>query len=152
MKHKYIAIPFLIFLLYHFINKVLSPFSLMIHHELKKLRILNKYTLKELSSKIGYGTGNLSSYETGRLKARDATLVRMLTKGYGYSKAESLALIGTWRKEEVEDSYELGLAQGIKKKNKKKITLEVLLKAEGLTDESIKKVKKEIEKYRKEYK
>lgn len=124
----------------------------MIHHELKKLRISHKYTLKELSSKVGYGTGNLSSYETGRLKARDATLVRMLTKGYGYSEDEALALIGSWRKEEVEDSYELALAQGIKKKNKKKLTLDVLLKAEGLTAEAIKKVKKEIEKYKKEYK
>ncbi len=124
----------------------------MIHHELKKLRIANKYTLKELSSKVGYGTGNLSSYETGRLKARDATLVRMLTKGYGYSAEEALALIGAWRKEEVEDSYELSLAQGITKKNNKKTTLDVLLKAEGLTAEAIKKVKKEIEKYKKEYK
>ena len=47
----------------------------MIHKELKKLREGNNFTLKVLASRVGYGTGNLSSYENGKLKRIDAVLI-----------------------------------------------------------------------------
>ncbi len=91
----------------------------MIHKELKRLRAVHQYTLKELSSKVGYGTGNLSSYENGKLQARDETLMRMLTRGYDMSKEEAKARIAMWRRQELESRYKTALAQAEEKYNEK---------------------------------
>ena len=79
----------------------------MIHDELKKLRKIHDFTLKELSSRVGYGTGNLSSYENGKLRARDLTLARILVQGYAMSKEEAMARIAMWRREEVASKYKM---------------------------------------------
>lgn len=124
----------------------------MIHHHLKRLRTENNMTLKELASKVGYGTGNLSSYENGKLKAKDPTLMRILTRGFGMSKREAGTKIAEWRKEELEEVYHLELAQPVipynKGKNIQPKSLEDFLKLEGFDNKAIAKIKREIEKYR----
>ncbi len=123
-----------------------------IHNELKKLRAENNFTLKALASKVGYGTGNLSSYETGKLKAKDPTLIRILTRGYGLTKNEAGVRVAEWRKAELEETYHLELAQTPvaynKGKNIPKKTLDDFLKEEGFDQKAIDKIKREIEKYR----
>lgn len=124
----------------------------MIHQELKKLRINNRLTLKELSAKIGYGTGNLSSYENGKLKARDETVIRILTQGYGLTKKEARVKVAEWRKKELEDQYHFELSQVSEPYNKdKKIkpkSLDDFLKDEGFDKKTIEKIKKDIDSYR----
>lgn len=124
----------------------------MIHEELKKLREKNNLTLKELESRVGYGTGNLSSYENGKLKAQDATLVRILTQGYKMGKKEAKIMIALWRKEEFEREYGLYLSQRTapyNRSSKSFKSLEEYLLKEGLDDVMIDKVKKDIEFYKK---
>lgn len=128
----------------------------MIHHHLKKLREGNHLTLKELSSRVGYGTGNLSSYENGKLKAKDETLLRILTRGYHFKKKDAEIMIAVWRKEEIEELYRLHLAQvtGKYNQNKRKPpkNLEDFLKAEGFDKKFIEKIMSDIEFYKKEMK
>lgn len=123
----------------------------MIHDELKKLRKERDLILKELSSKVGYGTGNLSSYENGKLKPRDATLIRILTKGFGMSADEAKKQIALWRKKELEESYGIKLSQPDEPYNDSSShkTLDEYLESEGLDKESIKKIKKDIQAYKK---
>lgn len=83
----------------------------MVHKELKKLRKQHDLTLKELSSRVGYGTGNLSSYENGRLHAKDETVIRILTRGYTMSREEAKARLAMWRRQEVENKYKASLAE-----------------------------------------
>lgn len=73
---------------------------------------MHGFTLKELSSRVGYGTGNLSSYENGKLRARDATLMRILTRGYSMSKEEAKARIAMWRRDEVASKYKVVASSG----------------------------------------
>lgn len=124
----------------------------MIHHQLKKLRQDRGLTLKELSAKVGYGTGNLSSYENGKLKAKDETILRILMRGFGMTKKEAGIKVAQWRKEELEETYHLELAQTTTPYNKGKRvsskTLDDFLKEEGFDAKTIQKIKKEIEKYR----
>ena len=128
----------------------------MIHHHLKKLREDNDLTLKELSSRVGYGTGNLSSYENGKLKAKDETLLRILTRGYHFSKKDAEIMIAVWRKEETEALYRLHLAQvsGEYNRNNKRTpkSLEDFLKAEGFDKSVIEKIMSDIEFYKKKMK
>ena len=101
---------------------------------------------------MGYGTGNLSSYETGKLKAKDATLIRILTKGYGITKKEAGIRVAEWRKAELEETYHLELSQSSVPYNKGKKgqpkTLDDYLKEEGFDKKVIEKIKREIDKYR----
>ena len=124
----------------------------MIHHQLKKLRQERGLTLKELSTKVGYGTGNLSSYENGKLKAKDETVLRILMRGFGMTKKQASIKVAQWRKDELEQTYHLELAQVTTPYNKeKKIspkTLDDFLKQEGFDAKTIQKIKKEIQKYR----
>lgn len=124
----------------------------MIHHQLKKMRQERGLTLKELSTKVGYGTGNLSSYENGKLKAKDETLLRILMRGFGMTKKEAAIKVAEWRKEELEQTYHLELAQTTTPYNKAKRanskSLDDFLKEEGFDAKTIQKIKKEIEKYR----
>lgn len=128
----------------------------MIHHHLKKLREDNDLTLKELSSRVGYGTGNLSSYENGKLKAKDETLLRILTRGYNFKKANAEVMIAVWRKEEIEELYNLDLAQVTEGFNKNKKdspkTIRDFLKAEGFDEPFIEKIVSDIEFYKKKMK
>lgn len=123
----------------------------MAFSELKRLRKDNNLTLKELSSRVGYGTGNLSSYENNKLRARDATLIRILTKGYFMSKKKAKQVIASWRQAELEETYKVKLAQVSPPYNpkEKKRPLVRLLEEEGLNRKSIVQVKKLIEKLRK---
>jgi len=70
----------------------------MIHQELKNLRKEHGLTLKALSTKVGYGTGNLSSYENGKLKPKDETIIRILTRGFGMTTTEAKATTFSSRK------------------------------------------------------
>ena len=126
----------------------------MIHKELKKLREGNNFTLKVLASRVGYGTGNLSSYENGKLKAKDETLLRILMRGYKMNKKEAKERIALWRKKELEETYRLQLAQATEPYNKKKktFTLDDYLQLEGLDDETIQKIKADIRFYKKRVK
>ena len=119
----------------------------MLHQELKILRHKNRLTLKELSSRVGYGTGNLSSYENGRLHAKDATVLRILTRGYRMTRKEAQTTLALWRTEEVEDNYKLQLAQAGSAFNKGRRvrTLEEALIAEGLNRKEVEKVLKMVE-------
>ncbi len=123
----------------------------MIHEELKKLRKNRNLTLKVLSSKVGYGTGNLSSYENGKLKAKDETLLRILTRGYDMSSQEAKTRIAKWRSQEFEETYHIPLAQITESYNKGKTskTLEEYLVSEGLDKETIAKIKEDIRFYKK---
>ena len=123
----------------------------MIHDELKKLRKERDLTLKVLSSNAGYGTGNLSSYENGKLKPRDKTLLRILTRGFGMTMTEANARIALWRRGEFEEVYKVQLGQMPDSYNPDKTpkTLDEYLKSEGLDKESIKKIKKAIQSYKK---
>ncbi len=123
----------------------------MLHEELKKLRHDNKYTLKQLASKVGYGTGNLSSYENGKLKAKDVTVIRILMRGYGLSKKEAKIQVALWRRDDIEETYHVELAQAPASYNKGKKstqTLSQFLEAEGLDKKAIQEIKKEIKKYK----
>ena len=121
-----------------------------IHDQLKKLRLKTKMTLENLSNKVGYGTGNLSSYETGKIKPKDATLKRILVQGYEKTKKEAVEIIAMWRKKELEKQY--NLSQNTEKYNspQKKKSLDEFLKEEGFDKKTIQKIKKNIEKYKKE--
>jgi len=112
----------------------------MVHKELKRLRKINNFTLKELSSRVGYGTGNLSSYENGKLKARDATLMRILTRGYNMSKEEAKARIAMWRRNELLSKYKV-LASDVEGYNKIKVVelkkVMAYLKKQGVSQKVI---------------
>ena len=118
---------------------------MQIYKHLKLLRQKNKKTLQQLSDKIGYGTGNLSSYETGKLQAKDNTLLKILTKGFDMTENKALSLIGKWRQEELEDKYNLSLSQNTTSYN----YLDNYLKQEGLNTEEIKEIKNKINFYKK---
>lgn len=85
----------------------------MIAPSLREMRLKSHMTLQQLSVKVGYGTGNLSSYETGKLRAKDATLLRILTKGFDMTEGEALSMVAFWRKKTLEEAYKgvLSLAQ-----------------------------------------
>ena len=116
----------------------------MIHKHLMQLRKQHGMTLKDLSDKVGYGTGNLSSYEHGRLRAKDPTVLRILVRGYDLSKDEAKQTLALWRKEEVEQAYRIPLAQAGADYNSgaPKKTLEQFLKEEGLSARTIAQIKK----------
>ena len=119
----------------------------MVHDRLKELRQKRGYTLKELSSYTGDGTGNLSSYENGRLHARDETLRRLLESGYQMSKKEAQQTIAVWRQEELEEKYAPQLAQNSKPYNASKKTGDLLdqyLSQQKLTPKDTKKIKDEV--------
>ncbi len=126
----------------------------MIHDELKKLRKENDLTLKVLSSRVGYGTGNLSSYENGKIQARDKTLFRILTRGFGLSANEAKGLIVIWRKKELEEKYNIQLAQPDESYNSSvtRQTLDKYLASEGLDKDGIKKIKRDIQVYKRKLK
>ena len=126
----------------------------MIHDELKKLRKDYDLTLKALSSKVGYGTGNLSSYENGKIKPIDKTVLRILTRGFGISKDEAKARIAFWRKKELEETYHIQLAQLEEPYNPlvARQTLDQYLESEGLDKESIQKIKRDIQYYKRKSK
>lgn len=107
-------------------------------------------TLKQLSEKVGYGTGNLSSYETGKLQAKDNTLRRILMRGFDMSEEEATAIIAKLRKKELEETYKghLSLAQESEKYNEQihKKDLVKFLEEEGYSDEEIEEVLKKLQK------
>ena len=111
----------------------------MIHDELKRLRKENNFTLKELAYKVGHGTGNLSSYENGRLGPKDPTVLRIITRGYDMSQTEAKKELALWRKKEVEEIYAPQLAQKSASYNKPKTPTENLAE-EGLNKADIKKI------------
>jgi transcriptional regulator with XRE-family HTH domain len=78
---------------------------MQIFERLKAERRRVSYTLIQLSEKVGYGAGNLSSYETGKLKPRDPTILRILTLGYKYSQKTARAKLAHWRIQEVYAEY-----------------------------------------------
>lgn len=123
----------------------------LIHHHLKQLRENAGMTLKQLSTKVGYGTGNLSSYENGKLNAKDETVIRILTRGFDFSEKEAKVRVAEWRKEELETTYHLELAQPSVEYNhgKKKSSqnLKAFLKAEGFDAKAIRKIVDEAKKY-----
>ena len=122
----------------------------MIHNELKKLRKEKDLTLKVLSSKVGYGTGNLSSYENGKINPRDKTLLRILTRGFEMNAEKANSRIALWRKKELEETYNIRLAQIDEPYNESitSRTLDEYLKAEGLDKDSIQKIKRDIQTYK----
>lgn len=133
------------------------PITMRIWQQLKNLRGKRKMTLNQLSEKVGYGTGNLSSYETGKLEPKDTTLLRILTRGYDFSVREAKNLLAHWRQLEVSAKYDLtgNIAQSVADYNArgtKHLTLEEFLRQEGLDDSSAKKIKKMVEEYKKERK
>jgi len=121
-----------------------------IYEHLKKLRQETNQTLQKLADKVGYGTGNLSSYETGKLKAKDPTIIRILTKGYGMTQEKAKQKLAMWRKEEIETQYNLQLAQNTTSYNEKtkKVSLDDFLKNEGLSSEEVKAIKMKIKEYK----
>ena len=123
-----------------------------IHEHLKKLRRDTGQTLQELADKVGYGTGNLSSYETGKLQAKDLTLIRILTRGYDLTAEEAKEQIATWRREEIETKYNLPLAQSTtpyNQKSEKISSLEQALSNEGLNKQEIEVIKSKIKSLKK---
>ncbi len=114
----------------------------MVHDELKRLRKENNFTLKELSYKVGYGTGNLSSYENGRLAPKDPTVLRMLTRGYDLSQKEAKNELALWRQMEVQEIYSNQLSQkpnGYNKEPRPK-NIAQMLAEEGLAKADIRKI------------
>ncbi len=120
-----------------------------VFEQLKKLRRHHNLTLKELSSKIGYGTGNLSSYENGKLQAKDPTLLRILTRGYQMSKAQAQEQLAQWRLEEVQEHYGIhDLAQP--KVAYESGSIEEQLVKNGLNKNQVQQVLKLIEKIKRQ--
>ncbi len=119
---------------------------------LKWLRKEAGMTLKQLSEKVGYGTGNLSSYENGKIDAKDPTLLKILTKGFDFSEKKAKIELARWRKEELEKAYHFELAQSAVKYNegqkKSPQKLRAFLKAEGFDEKAIKKIVAEAEKHK----
>ncbi len=130
----------------------------MVYGELKKLRIKHKLTLKALSIKVGYGTGNLSSYENGKIKAKDETFLKILTHGYGMSTKEAKNKIAVWRSKELAEKYNLKISQNAEPYNGSKDSektideiaeeLEDALRKKGASEEIIKKFKQDISFYK----
>jgi len=124
----------------------------VIHDHLKKLRQEADLTLKQLSAKVGYGTGNLSSYENGKLKAKDETVIRILMQGFDFSEKNARIKVAQWRKEEIEETYHLELAQPNVEYNvdqkKSPQKLRAFLRAQGFAEEAIKKIVTEAKKYK----
>jgi len=123
----------------------------MIYTHLKLLRKQNQITLQQLSEKVGYGVGNLSSYENGKLNAKDQTLLRILMKGFDLEKKEAKKIIAEWRQEEFEEKYgskieTIKLAQeGTPYNQNTTEQIHALLSKEGLSNEEIEKVLTEID-------
>lgn len=109
------------------------------------------YTLAQLSEKVGYGVGNLSSYETGKLQPRDPTILRILTLGYEYSKKMAQAKLSYWRIQEVSDKYfngsQLKLAQSEDDAGPLS-PLDFYLQEEGLDEKEILDIKNRIAFYK----
>jgi hypothetical protein len=107
-------------------------------------------TLKQLSAKVGYGTGNLSSYETGKLQAKDATLQRILTRGFDMTENKALTCIAQWRKKSLEKTYQgiLSLAQSDTPYNENIPKKDVVqyLKDEGHSPQEIEEILKKMSK------
>lgn len=120
----------------------------IIPDQLKKLRKLHNFTLKEASSKAGYkSTGNFSNYENGNLKANDETLIRILTRTYNMSKQEAKARIAMWRRNELNKKYKLYLAEADEKYNpeEKRINVKKVqeyLRENGVSEKIIKGLEK----------
>lgn len=126
----------------------------MIAHQLKKLRKSHDLTLKVLADRVGYGTGNLSSYENGRLNPKDSTLLKILMKGFRFKEKEARVAIAEWRREHVNFKYALDLNQHTDPYQSGQKTLDDLLADEGLNEEGIRLIKNEINKLKRkqEYK
>jgi len=124
----------------------------IISGHLKRLRKEAGMTLRQLSEKVEYGTGNLSSYENGKIGATDSTYLRILIKGFDFSEDKAKIELARWRKEELEETYHLELAQPVvafnegKKKSPQK--LKAFLEGQGFDVEAIEKIVTEAEKYR----
>ena len=116
----------------------------MLHTFLKQLRRDTGLTLQKLSDRVGYGTGNLSSYENGKIKAKDDTLMRILTKGFKLSAKDAKTLIATWRKSEVDENY--GFAQETSSYNKEVNKHDVLsfLKKSGFTKKELQTIEERL--------
>lgn len=114
----------------------------MIHTLLKQLRHEHKLTLKQLSEKVGYGTGNLSSYENGKIKASDPTVLRILTRGFSLSESVAKNMLAQWRKTEFTNFYQLAQDSEPfeKEKNISKENLSQFLKENGFDTEEIKNI------------
>lgn len=123
-----------------------------IHQQLRKLRKQWALTLQSLSTKVGYGTGNLSSYETGKLKPEDKTVLRILMRGYEFSLEKAKLILAQWRMEEMGTKYGLpAIAQDTEGYNARstKQSIDEYLRSSGYTDSEIEKIKKEIKKIKK---
>ena len=120
----------------------------MIHIFLKKMRKENNMTLQQLANKVGYGTGNLSSYETGRLRAKDATVLRILTRGFDMTESQARTKLSEMRQAEFQSHYGHTLSQSTKEYNKKPLTQKEVLQYlidRGLTEKEVQKVAKKLQ-------
>lgn len=124
--------------------------------QLRRLRKEFSYTLIMLDDKLHYGTGNFSNYENGKSNPTDATLLKILTKGYNYTKEQSQEIIRLWRKEEFDSNYDK--TKGTQKKisqeseaynkiDKKNFEyfLALLLEGQGLSKKEVSDIKAQVE-------
>lgn len=131
----------------------------MVWKYLKQIRKKNKMTLMQLADKVWYWAWNLSNYENDKLKAKDPTLIRILTKWYWMSRFDSKKLIWKWKAREIRDNYRvwLKIEQETDSYNEGyswviEKTIEEILADEWLDDECIEKIINDIDFYKKKTK
>ena len=120
----------------------------MIHIFLKKMRRENNMTLQQLADKVGYGTGNLSSYETGRLRAKDATVLRILTRGFDMTESQARTKLSEMRQAEFQSHYGNTLSQSTKEYNNTSVTQKEVLQYlidHGITEKEVHEILKKLQ-------